>query len=361
MLLGIALLDTFESIVLPRTVTRRLRLARLFYRTSWKVWKALGRLLPEGGRREAFLGAYGPLSLLLLLAVWAFLVLFSFALIQWGINSTEGVDSGRGFGVDLYVSGITMFTVGYGDVTPHTSLTRTVSVIEAGIGLGFLAIVIGYLPVIYQSFSRREVGISLLDARAGSPPTAVELLRRHGQGHHVEALHDFLKDWERWSADILESHLSYPVLVYYRSQHDRESWLASLTTMLDTCAVLNLRFRPDDEWTADLQWQAQLTFAMSRHVIIDLALVVNAPPVLPEQDRLPSEAWARTYDILIAAGVPLGDRDEAETRLAALRRQYEPYVHALSQRLLLTLPPFSLVEQTADDWQRSAWESLRHF
>src|SRR6202007_3363827 len=136
----------------------------------------------------------------------------------------------------LYLSGETFFTLGLGDVTPASSAGRVLVVIEAGIGFAFLALVIGYLPVLYQSFSRRELNITLLDARAGSPPSTEELLR--GEWNHQAALTALLHEWEHWSAEVLESHLSYPVLSYYRSQHDNQSWLSALTTILDTCALL---------------------------------------------------------------------------------------------------------------------------
>src|SRR5262249_37417715 len=130
------------------------------------------------------------------------------------------------------------FTLGLGDVVPVTWIARMVMVAEAGIGFGFLAIVIGYLPVIYQAFSRREVIISMLDARAGSPPTALELLKRHIEDQRLEEIDSMLRDWEHWSAELLESHLSYPVLAFFRSQHDNQSWLSALTTVLDACALV---------------------------------------------------------------------------------------------------------------------------
>src|SRR5204863_6718456 len=132
----------------------------------------------------------------------------------------------------LYFSGSTFFTLGLGDVVAGTWTGRILTVLEAGMGLGFLAIVVGYLPVLYQAFSRRELNISLLDARAGSPSTAAELLRRHFDGNASVELGAFLRDWERWAAELLESHLSYPVLAYYRSQHSNQSWLAAMTTIL---------------------------------------------------------------------------------------------------------------------------------
>src|SRR5215470_7046187 len=143
-----------------------------------------------------------------------------------------------GFATDVYLSGTTFFTLGLGDVVPRSGLARALVVAEGGFGFGFLAAVIGYLPFIYGSFSKREVNISLLDSRAGTPPTAGELLRRHSYAQGHNALQELLKDWELWAAELMESHLSYPVLAYFRSQHDNQSWIASLTAILDTCALL---------------------------------------------------------------------------------------------------------------------------
>src|SRR5260370_874679 len=136
------------------------------------------------------------------LAFWAVGLVLGFALIHFGDGDRfSGTLLPSRFGNALYLSGTTLFTLGLGDITPASPLARFVVVLEAGIGFGFLALVIGYLPVLYQSFSRREVTISLLDARAGSPPTAFELLRRHaGTGERMDALTAVLHDWERLAA-----------------------------------------------------------------------------------------------------------------------------------------------------------------
>jgi len=235
----IVLLDAFETIVLPRRVPRRVRLTRLFYRYTWRPWSAAARLLPPGKRRETYLSFFGPLSLLLLLSVWAAGLIVGFAIMHLALGSAINVaDRSANFGTDLYLSGTTFFTLGLGDVIPSTPFTRALTVIEAGMGFGFLALVIGYLPVLYQSFSRREVNITLLDARAGSPPTAAELLRRHNTAQGLDALQRLLRDFERWAAELLESHISYPVLAYFRSQHVNQSWLGALTTLLDASALV---------------------------------------------------------------------------------------------------------------------------
>ncbi|MGH2518036.1 MAG: potassium channel family protein, partial [Ktedonobacterales bacterium] len=258
--------DAFETIILPRRVRRRLRLTRVIYRLTWMPWSAFARRLR--GVRETALSLYGPLALLLLLAIWAVMLILGFGLLQWALGSRLISPVGHTtFGTDLYMSGTTFFTLGLGDVVPVSTPARAITVVESGTGFAFLALVIGYLPILYQAFSRREVVISLLDARAGSPPTAAELLRRNAERGSEAALTNLLADWERWSAELLESHLSYPSLGYFRSQHENQSWLASLTAILDVCALVltGVEELP--------KLQARLTFAMARHAAVDLSQV----------------------------------------------------------------------------------------
>src|SRR5262249_17943993 len=140
--------DAFEVIILPRRVTRRFRLSRFFYRNSWHVWKSLSRLIPVKKARESAFGVFGPLSLLILVAIWAVGLVYAFALMQYGAGSAVNVavPTNTSFWTDAYLSGTTFFTLGLGDVVPRSSLARALIVFEAGLGFGFLAGVIGYLP-----------------------------------------------------------------------------------------------------------------------------------------------------------------------------------------------------------------------
>jgi hypothetical protein len=158
-----------------------------------------------------------------------------------------------------------------------------------------------YLPVLYQSFSRREANISLLDARAGSPSSAAELLRRHIAAGNLDDVRPLLHEWERWSAELLESHLSYPVLCYYRSLHDNQSWLAALTTVLDTCALVMVGVDGTSEW------QARLTFAMARHAVVDIAQIFRTAPKTADccATRLATSDLARLREIFSSNGVNL--------------------------------------------------------
>ena len=347
---AVVLWDAFEAIILPRRVTRKFRFARFFYRVTWRAWRFGARLVSSSKRREALLGFYGPLSLLVLLGVWALGLIFGFGLMQYGAGSAVVITGGEpSFLTDVYLSGTTFFTLGLGDVVPHSHLARVLVVAEAGFGLGFLGAVIGYLPFIYGSFSQREVNISLLDSRAGTPPTAGELLRRHSYPHGLEALRELLKDWELWSAQLMESHLSYPVLAYFRSQHDNQSWIASLAAILDTCALLIVGIEDACEK------QAELTFAIARHAVADLSQVFSTPPASLPQDRLPADELRRLRETLAQHGLVLRSDEAADTRLRELRRMYEPYVHSLASYLNQPLPPWVPQKKGKDNWQTTAW------
>jgi ion channel len=349
-LLAVVLWDAFETIILPRRVSRRFRITRLFYRGTWTPWRATAQRLPPK-RREAFLGFFGPLSLLLLLSLWATGIVLAFGMLQWAAGSAVILAGATpGFGSDLYLSGTTFFTLGLGDVVPRTWLAKTLTVIESGTGFAFLAIVIGYLPVIYQAFSRREGAIALLDARAGSPPTAGELLWRHRTDTTGEALADLLHEWEHWAAEVLESHLSYPALAYFRSQHNNQSWLAALTTILDASALVMVGLE------GRCARQAALTFAMARHTAVDLAQVFSTPPSERLEERLTQAELAGLQARLAEGGMPLREGAGAAGRLAELRRLYEPYVVALARFLSVQLPPWVRQVERPDNWQTSAWD-----
>jgi len=359
--LGVALIlvvlgDAFETIVLPRRVTRRISFARLFYQLTWLFWSTTVRLIFSRRRQETFLSWYGPLSLLLLLIFWATGLVIGFALVHWAsgsiLKTPEGTSS---FTTYLYLSGTTFFTLGLGDVVPIKTFGRGLVAFESGMGLGFLALVIGYVPALNQSFSRREVNISLLDARAGSPPTAMEMLRRHGHDRGMEDLRQLFHEWERWSADLLESHLSYPVLCYFRSHHDNQSWLGALTAILDASAFAVVSLE------GPCERQAQLTFAMTRHTIVDLAQVFNCRPHKPKHDRLALDELARMRAILKEAGLKLREGNTVDQRLSDLRQMYEPYVYSLSNYLHIAVPSWIPKASRLDSWQTSAWGRSKGF
>jgi hypothetical protein len=347
--------DAFLTVLLPRRAMQRLRLSTLFMDTLWRGWAGIGRRVVNVNtkRGESYLGLYALLGLLMLFAIWVAAVMAGFALIDIGLPHAYSKLPGiSGYPAALYVSGTTLFTLGLGDVLPVSNAARAVTVLEAGTGLAFLALMISYLPVLYQSFSRRELEIAVLDEWAGTPPTAVELLRRAARDGSLAEVTALLQEWEHWAADILESHVSFPILGYFRSQHENQSWLAALTALLDTAAICLVGIAGVE------RGQARRTFAMVRHAAVDLSQVLNAKPdkAAKLQEGREGVGLADIAVLLRQAGVGLEVHAVNETRLAGLRASYEPYVHALSARLVMPLPPLLPSGTGPDNWLRSPWE-----
>lgn len=358
--IGTVLLDAFETIILPRRASGKIRLTRVFYVLTWRPWSAVVGRFTNRRLRETGFSFYGPLSLLFLMALWAAGLVFGFGLIFYGLGAPLHDPMGlHPLHTGIYISGTTLFTLGLGDIIPINHWARDLVIIEAGTGLGFVAVVIGYLPVLYQAFSRREGSIALLDARAGSPPAASELLRRHASDGGHEALVVLLAEWERWSAEMLESHISYPLLCYFRSQHDNQSWLSAVTAILDTCAVLLSIV----DCTACRQ--ARLTFAMARHTVVDLLLVFGMKPAALAKsssteaasqngkaavNRLPEPELVRLTEVLCKAGYRLRLEPERLALLRKLRWMYEGQVIALSNYLAMPLPRFVIEAPGRDTW-----------
>jgi hypothetical protein len=288
-----------------------------------------------------------------LLVIWAWGLVFGFGLLQWAARpDLTPAGTKISLWTYLYFSGTNFFTLGLGDIMPLTTQAKILTMIEAGLGLGFLALIVGYLPALNQSFARREETISLLDARAGSPPTALEMLRRHSQDTGLNELERFLNLWERWSSELLESHLSYPVLAYFRSQHDNESWIGALTAILDTTSVIMAYM------SGPCRNQAELTFAMARHAVADLSIVFDTPPCEPDHDRLPPADLDRLTTELTGLGFALSTEVTVNRKLKDFREMYEPYLYALAGHLCLDVPPWIPATGQVDNWRTSTWGTV---
>jgi hypothetical protein len=360
-LIATILLDAFETIVLPRTVRRAVRLTTGYF---WLMSIAYTRLggMRKCPRRQTILNGFAPMMLIGLIGLWALSMIVGFALILYGAGQPLVTSQSMGgFEEVLYFSGVTFFTLGFGDVIPSSGVGRLLSVCEAGVGFGFLALIIAYIPVIYSAFSRREIQMLLLDSKAGSEPTATELLRRHGAAKAMPALTEMLKDWERFSAELLEAYLSYPVLAYYRSQHDDQSWLRSLTAIMDVCALIEAGFEGEPEWECALCFQAQATFAMARHVVVDLAYILNALPQMPAGDRLTPDGFRAICEVLKSSGLSLNQTEKSQASIRETRALYEPFVNGLGNELIMDLPNWFTEEHIKDNWETTAWDGAKHF
>ena len=337
-LIVVTLLDGFNTIVLPRRVRHLLRPTGIFYRLTWAPFAAVARHIASGIRREDFLSVYGPLSILILLFGWAISLILGFGLLHYSLG-LEIDGHPATLPQALYVSASSLLMIATG--APGNPVSKWLVTAEAGLGFSFLGLTVGYLPVLYQSYSSRELHISLLDARAGSPPTAGELLRRQGQRR--DSLSALLSRWEEWMAELLQEQLSYPMLAYFRSQHQNQSWLGALTAIVDASAIVSLC--TDDE----LRRQAQLTFAIGRHALVDLATIFHARPG-PPSDRLSHAGFAELRRVLERSCGALRVEGLSEHHLHNLRAMYEPFAGSLGEHFLIALPGWLPDANGADNW-----------
>ncbi len=347
LVLAFVMQDAFEVMLLPRRVKRRWRLTGFYFHLTWTLWTRLAVFVPAGARRERFLSIFGALSMTLLVSLWAVSLIVAFGLLQWVAQQGHGHRAVSDIGEQIYMSGVTFFTLGYGDVVPRSSWGRALAVVEAGAGFGLIAVVIGYLPVLYQLFARREAHVIQLDGRAGSPPTATTMLCRHAESGGLDNVDDLLRVWEIWGADLLESHLSYPMLAYYRSQHDDQSWLGALAAIMDTCALILIgveELKP---------LQARMTFAMLRGVIVELGRSLQVSPVKSiDPARLSSEDYVKMIRAFEKGGLVWNGGEQAAETLSAVRATYEPLLQSLAEHLLIPLPGWIATQDDGPDhWE----------
>lgn len=349
LLVALMLLEIFLAFLLPRRVKRDPRMVRRVFDVAWPLWRRLSRMLPAQAA-DTMLGFYGPAGLILNLVLWVAVMMLGYACLQWAGGSHLQAGRPVGFGHDLYFAAATMAASGPGGMAAHTTFARVVQVIDAGTGLAVVAIVIGYLPSLYQAFSRREATVSQLDARAGSPPSAGRLLVRSSQRGGWAALNSYLSSWEMWVAELMETHLAYPVLAFFRSQHVNQNWLAAMCTLLDTCA---LAVCAAPAGSVD---SARFTFAIARHAVADLSYSFHVQATPPPEDRLPRDDLHELLAQLREGGTePGADEDTIAARLARMRALYEPYIYALSLQLELSLPPWLAPESPSDNWRTTEW------
>jgi hypothetical protein len=266
--------------------------------------------------------------MLCLLALWAGGLLLGFGLLQFG--ATQG-SKASDFLDYLYTSGVRIFTLGAEDSANSAPLSKALAIIEAGTGLGFITMVITYLPVLYQLFARRETHVILLDERAGAPVSASSLICNHARRHAMDRLDTLLAAWEQWSAELLESHVSYPMLSYYRSQHSDQSWLAAMAVVMDTCALRMAGAGGFDEF------QAERTLAMCTSALRNISEVIHLHPLEHYPDRLPRTAFGELTEQLRRSELSTGGGDAWE-RLSRVRNRYEPLLAAMADYFVIELP-----------------------
>jgi hypothetical protein len=340
MLAGVALVvltlnDIFQSVVVPRATGRRYRISSYFWRCLWYCWPRLAwRLFPsDADRREEALAVFAPLLLVSLIGFWTALLLIGFALMLWSLRS--GVTPPHeSFGTMLYFAGASLLTIGFGDIVGRTPGPRLVSVLAGLSGLSLLSITTAYLFAIFGSFQQRETFVVTVGARAGTPPSGVNLLAIAGYSLTREDLAPLMIDAQRWAAQVMESHLAYPVLAYFRSSHDDQSWLGTLGTLLDAATLL----MTTTEGVKD--GQARIFYNVGRHAARDLSRYFRVGDGDAEVGIERSE-YDHACDRLAAAGYTLRERDEAWGRFCELRSAYASHLNALAR--LFQIPPLAWI------------------
>ena len=322
------LLDVFRTLVMPRAARGRFRLSRALFQPMWRPWRWVGVRRKTVQGRERVLAPAAPFFFLVLLVGWVFLALLGYALILWSPAFVQGIGGGEGsFGDALYASGTSLFTLGFGSGVA-TGWTRAIAVLGGATGLGLFAVVIAYLPVLYQAFNRREVGVLMLDARAGSPPSGPELLHRMGSAGVASSLPELFAEWERWVADVLETHMSYPLLAFFRSPHDNTSWVTSLGSVLDAATLIITSVEGDPNE------RAKLLYGTGVHAVEDLFYYFR----LSEREAvIGREEFEDVMHDMKDDGFSIRPVDEAFDRFTEKRAKYAPRLDAIA--VLLAAPP----------------------
>jgi hypothetical protein len=336
--------DEFATIVLPRTVAPMKRLSGRFNRSSWRLWAAVGRRISQPDRQLIFLAVYGPISVMLLLILWGGWMIVAFAMIYQGLGPRLQGESGPlGFGALLYTSASTFLTLGLGDVTSADTIARSFFILEAGTGYVFLGLLITYMPVLEQAYGAREAGNLLIHSRAGHPPGAIKLLHRYSAPDRQELLPSNLREGESWMAEIHQSHLSHPVLSFYRAQHRGQSWLVSVTTLLDSCALL---IAGGEGLPAE---QAKLTYRMGLHLLKDLTEALGLAADQQGRGRLTEADLPALIAALESSAIPWTIGLRQTVQLLGLVRWYEVYLMPLSEWLVIPLPAWVPLDGAAHE------------
>jgi hypothetical protein len=327
--------DVFQSVVMPRATGRRFRISFYVWRGVWRIWpRAAWLLYPrDDDRREDFLAVFAPFMLVALIGLWVSLLIFGFGFVLWGFRAGIA-PADRSFGTMLYFAGTTLLTIGFGDVVARAALPRLASVSAALAGLSFLAVTTAYLFAVFGSFQKRETFVVGVAARAGAPPSGVNLLAIAGYSRTIGDLPSLMIDAQRWAAALMESHLAYPVLAFFRSSHDEQSWVGTLGTLLDAATLLMTAV----DGVRD--GQARIFYNVGRHAARDLARYFRVEDV-EESAGIERAEFDHACERLAAAGYTLLDDNDAWKRFCGLRSAYANRLNGLAA--FFQIPPLQWI------------------
>ncbi len=318
--------DLFQSVILPRPAVGRLRLTPLVIRPLWRVWRWVGTRSSRIDKRENRLAVFGPTSLIILLTFWGLSLILGYGLIFDALRD-QLHEAPTNFGTSLYFSATTLVPLSYGDIVPVGVPARVVTLLESASGVGLAALVITLLFSLYASFQDREELVVTLDALAGAPPSGVQILENAADHGMPEELKQTFDDWRRWSAAVLESHLAYPLLIWFRSSHDNEAWLNSFGAVMDaaTLVLSTLEDIPDGP--------ARLMYKVGGHLVEDVTwffrLRQSTDPIVEREE------FDQARDRLIKAGYRCKAPDQAWTEFSRLRSRYGSPLNQMAQFLAI--------------------------
>ena len=305
--------DVFQSVVVPRP-TYLWRPSAQISRYGWRITGAVGLQMRNEEKREALYGVYAPLLLVGLIVFWVVSLTLGFGLIFFALRG-ELKPAPDTYWAAVYYAGTSLLTLGYGDIVAQHGVARAFSLAAAALGLGTFAIVTAYLFSLFASFQRREAFIVTLRERTGAPPSGVDFLIRHVELGMLDDLGAAFGRAEAWIADIMETHLAYPVLSYFRSTHDYQSWVGTIGALLDASTLVIT--------TVDIGHvgPAVMLSRLGRHMVTDYAHYFGF-----EQDGMAPgierSEFDQVYERLSAKGLRMREIETAWTEFAALRATY---------------------------------------
>jgi hypothetical protein len=327
----LTLYDVFQSVVLPRPAIGRIRLSVTLIRFGWRAWRKIAERPHKLQMREGALAAYAPLAMVSLLVLWAFALILGYALMYSGLH--DGLHpQPTSFGVALFFSTGRLLAFQVGGIEATGAATQMLTGFEAASGFGLFALVISLLFSLFSAFQRREVAVVALDALAGAPPSGVQLLENCAKDHMTEQLAKTFQEWRMWTADVLESHLSYPLLFYFRSSHDNEAWPNSFGAVMDAATLVLSTV--DGGPVGD----ARLMYKVGAHLVTDMRQYYGiAAETVPYVER---DEFIEASGRLQRAGYALRDLDKAWEEFSGLRTKYGAWLNSTTKALAVLPAPW---------------------
>ena len=315
------LFDIFQSVIVPRPVPRRLRLSALLSRTLWRIWRFFAMRQGDPDRRENILSTYAPFWLVLLLAIWTASLVVGYGLMFYGLSAM--LSPSPGVGGALYFAGTTLITIGFGDIVPKGPAARILAVAAGATGFAVVAVVTSFLFSLFAAFQAREVFVLRLAAIAGMPASGIEILETASELGVRDNLADLFMRGQNWASTVLETHLAYPVLAFFRSNHDNLSWIAALGALLDASTLLISTVADEG------QGEAHLMNRVGQHLVSDLATYFGLP--LDESPGIERGEFDAARDRLASAGFSLIEPERAWLHFCELRGAYSTPLNTLAQ------------------------------